>query len=565
MLALLGYAGLAAWLTWPLPAYLTTHLPATQWAARMDPPYMAAILAHETRALLSAPSRLPDAGFFHPEPRALFYGDTGFGALPYFLPIFYLTGNPTLALNLLFLGCATLSGWALYLVVLRWTGSQLGGLIAGWVFLTSPWIFPGFVSTAPSYAVLQYFPFIVLLAAMQAGGPATTVTLAVLVILQCLADVVYVAPAVLVPLGVLAVERLVRRRTRRSGLNLVLVLGLAVVALLPVYLGHLSVRAGNPDLARQTFWPVVEGPPVLPWGPFETGAAALAGGSAILIALGAAMVLVRWRSIEFELGSAWKHAAFWALLGIVISLPPGTRWYRTTLSLPPGLLSLARVYQVLRVPSRLRVASLIGIALLTGLAFSELERLLHRRASRRSLAVAGCSIAALLVAWSAYRSSFERWPPRRQGYYPIAAAVSPDSRLIDLLRQPGGPLLELPIGPGREGPVGLPANQARAMYRAIYHGRPVLNGYSSYYPAAFPARMELARRLPDPAALEELHRDTGLEMILVHADQLRASERLPWTMLSRLGGRDDLSLVAQEGDDLLFRVNLDSRAPQAPN
>ena len=104
--------------------------------------------------------------------------------------------------------------------------------------------------------------------------------------------------------------------------------------------------------------------------------------------------------------------------------------------------------------------------------------------------------------------------------------MSPDSRLIELLKQPGGPLLELPIGPEGVGPTGLPVNHARAMYRAIYHGRPVLNGYSSYYPAAFPARMELARRLPDPAALEELHRNTGLEMILVHGGQLASAEGL---------------------------------------
>jgi len=405
----------------------------------------------------------------------------------------------------------------------------------------------------------------VLLAANETAGVAATVTLAVLVVLQCLTDVVYVAPAVLVPLGVLAVARLVRRRARRSGLKLLVVLGLAIVALLPIYLGHLSVRARNPDLARQTFWPLVEGPPVLPWGPFETGAASLAGGSAFLIALGATIALLRWRSIEPELGSAWKHAAFWALLGIVISLPPGTRWYRTRLSLPPFLFPLARAYQVLRVPSRLRVAALIGLALLTGLALSELESLLHRRVRRRPIVVAACSLVVLLVAWNTYRDSFQRSPTRRQGDYPIAPVVSPDSRLIELLRQPGGPLLELPVGPDGESPVGLPVNHARAMYRAIYHGRPVLNGYSSYYPAAFPARMELARRLPDPAALEELHRDTGLEMILVHADQLSPGERLAWMTLAHPGGRVDLSLMGQEGDDLLFRVNLDPRAGQAPN
>jgi len=61
------------------------------------------MLSHESRAL-AAPSTLLDAGIYHPAPRTLFYSTLSAGLLPYFAPTFLLTGNPTLALDLAFLG-----------------------------------------------------------------------------------------------------------------------------------------------------------------------------------------------------------------------------------------------------------------------------------------------------------------------------------------------------------------------------------------------------------------------------------------------------------------------------
>lgn len=93
-------------------------------------------------------------------------------------------------------------------------------------------------------------------------------------------------------------------------------------------------------------------------------------------------------------------------------------------------------------------------------------------------------------------------------HYLLQAVPDPASPLMRLLAAPGGPLLELPINHLNR--------HTRAMYAAVYHRRPVLNGYNGYWPADFPRRMALACRLPDPAALAELRRETGLATILVH-------------------------------------------------
>jgi 4-amino-4-deoxy-L-arabinose transferase-like glycosyltransferase len=91
LLLLVLYATLVAWLTWPLAAHLTSHLPNTQPACNFDTLHMAWALAWQSRALVSAPTTLPDANIYHPTPHALYYGETGFGALPYFLPVFLAT------------------------------------------------------------------------------------------------------------------------------------------------------------------------------------------------------------------------------------------------------------------------------------------------------------------------------------------------------------------------------------------------------------------------------------------------------------------------------------------
>ena len=97
---------------------------------------------------------------------------------------------------------------------------------------------------------------------------------------------------------------------------------------------------------------------------------------------------------------------------------------------------------------------------------------------------------------------------KRSSRHPLSVAV---------LRRPGGPLLDLPAsGPGGSPP----HSQTRAMYRSIFHWRRLVNGYDSYWPTAFAERMALALRLPEAEALTALRRETGLELLLVHAPDL---------------------------------------------
>src|SRR5262249_28277906 len=57
--------------------------------------------------------------------------------------------------------------------------------------------------------------------------------------------------------------------------------------------------------------------------------------------------------------------------------------------------------------------------------------------------------------------------------------------------------------------------------------RPLLNGYSSYYPEGFRERMALARRLPDGQAFEQL-RALGLATVVVYSRGFEQLVRPPW-------------------------------------
>ena len=538
---------LAAWIvavvlvTWPLGRHLATHLPNTAVASGFDSMFMAWALAHETRALVSAPSTLPDGNIFYPARRALFYGEAGFGAVAYFLPPFLVSGNPTLALNVVFLSGLVLTAWALHRVTARLTGSAGAGIVAGVTFLSTPWAIRAWAPAAPNYAVLQYFPFVMLAASRSTLRTRDAASIALLVFLQGLSSA-YVAAALLGPLVVLGVARTVRSGARGTGLRLLGSVAVAVPLLALVYVGYLLVRLDNPHLSQQTHWPLQATSPA-PWiGPFgreaPTGVPTF---TFVLIALGAATAATR--AFSSRLAPAWRVGAFWAVMGFALAVRPHASWRDSIVAAPHSLLAtFTPVYSVIRIPERLGIGGLMGLCVLAGVAFAECRAALG--AAGRMPRVAGILLlVAALATWATSGRRVDLHP----GPYPLFVPPARDAPLMDVLPLSTGPLLEVPVGP--------PWVEAKAVYRSIFHRRPLLNGYSGYWPAGFRERMALADRLPDPAALEALRRETGLRQILVHSAACTAEQREEWNRVATgSAGSVGLALAAQRGSDLLFDV-----------
>jgi len=553
-----GYAVLVVVLTWPLAAHLGTHLSDTHKVSGYDPLFTTWVLAWESHALATG-APIADPNIYCPARDTLFYGDTALGALPIFMPTFLLSGNAALALNVLLLLGAALTAAAVHLVAYRWTGSHGTAFVAGWTTLMAPWTLWEFNPTAPSEGMLQFLPFVVLLAAEV--QPAVW-PLAALTVLQSFTDVAYIAAATVGPLLVLAAWRLLHRDTRRGGVRLLAVAAITALALLPLHLQHLRVRWANPGLAKQTLWVYPSEPVQLPWGRFREGPMAV---PLVVFAVIALAIVLRRRARTAPL-PGWSAAAFWSVVGLLMSLSPTGIWNGRTVVLPHELLDLLTpYYDLLRVPVRLGVGGMIGLALLAGLAGEECRRRLPARV--RPLV----PIALVVAMFAQYAWGGTRLP----GRYPLMEAATEPAEILSILRQPGGPVLEVPIGVKGDWD---PSDQARAMLRSTQHWRWILNGYTSYWPAGFPERMALVEKLPDPAALAALREQTRLELIVVHLDDFQRRQRATCRdaatargvdphVCVRLGEADrarwesaaiahpGLRLVTRTPDTLLFAVN----------
>jgi len=554
--ALLLQGLLAAWLTWPLVAHLDTDLPATVPACRFDTLYSAWILAWQTAAWLAG-RRVADANIYVPAANTLFYGSPGYGALPWFAPVFALTQNPALALNCLFLVGVTATASAAHAVVQVWTGSFAAGAVAGATLLANRWLLWDIGPTAPRLVILGWLPFCIAATVQPRSGIRAACVVAVLVALQGLSDPVYLAPAVIAPLAALALLRSLRPPTRPAGLSLLGALALASLVLATLHWPLLAMRVRHPELSRQSFWAVDAPPPIelpaglmAPLSPVAVPTVILA-----LIAFGTlARLLGPKRSGPDDTG-AWQHAVWWIVAGVALSLLGNIRLGNEA--------SAPLLGGVLRAPQRLGVVALVGLAILAGLAMAEARRIVVGRCTprrARPFVVALLAGAVIGVSCLQYRTGVGQ--PRAYGgalpeRYPLARAISGISPVVEELRAGDGPLFEgpvLPLSPTA------PEVHARAMYRSIFHWRPLVNGYNSYWPASFPRHMALAARLPAADALAALRRETGLRWVLIDLEapvegrQLLGAARRRWAALAAAGGSEHLRLVRQDGPLALFRV-----------
>ena len=549
------YACVIVWLTWPLAADPRNRLPCTDPACRFDTLYSAWVLAWESHALVSSPARLADANIYFPAPDALYYGPAGFGALPYFAPTFLATGNAALATNVMLLLSVTLSALSLHWVVQRWTGLASAGLVAACTLLVHRWYLWGFVASTPHLAPIQYFPLIVWLAATPFISLWRAALLGALILAQCLTDPVYVAAAAFAPLALLAASRVVRARWRRDGFVLAGVLVGALLGLVPFLLGYLRVRAQNPLLDEQSLWQGELLPSKLTsllW--HSSAASTIAPAALVLIVLGALLALLRRKRTSLPHDPGWCHGALWLLVGVAISLTPIAHWGSHEVYLPQYLLAVTTpLYEIIRVPRRLGVAAMIGGCILSGVAFAEVVRALERPAASGTAARlrrAALAAVAVIALYGIQPAGTEPLPES----YPLQKTPNIPPGFAAEIARAQGPILQLPALRHGQRSRPSPNENAHAMYLSTFHWRPLLNGYSSYWPEGFIARMELAEQLPTRSAIARLVKATGVRTIWVDLRGYDALGQLRWQD-AELGLVRGLELRARVRSHLLFAID----------
>src|SRR5947209_9011887 len=262
----------------------------------------------------------------------------------------------------------------------------------------------------------------------------------------------------------------------------------------------------------------------------------LAYPEALRRATGAANLVENIR--ESRRGAAFWLASVWALTGFLMSLGMNSWLYRV-------LFDNLFIFHSMREPSRAAMVACLGLSVLAGMGAASLARALaRRRGARAASAFAVLVVVGLLFELHA--------APMELTY----GAVYPDELTLRLKETPmRGGLVELPTGGGI-----LPHLY---MLRAADHGRPLVNGVSTFVPPHAYEIERLSRATPiSPALLDALEK-VPTSYLVVHNPLIEPARR-PVYEAFLVGGviSGRLSFIRRygEGDDLYAVVKTEPGA-----
>jgi hypothetical protein len=511
VLVVLFFAAATAYLAWPLPRYLGTHVvdkgPGVLAAwDRADVDLLIWVLAWDAHALATAPADVFQGNIFHPAPDVLASSEHLLGLAPIAAPTFLATGNAVLAYNVTILACVLIAGIATFALVHGLTGSVAAGVLAGAAFAFSPLNIEGW--TRLHSTAVSLFPLVILFAwrAAVEPRPGTLALLALSTALQLLAGI-YVSFELATMLAVLVPFLWWEaRRHGRTGLAPIAAMAVGALALVPIAFPYLRARAVGtlPQYLGDTVLVMPLEPLLLRLG---------AGLTWPVVALAAVGVLVpRVASWPLRVGLALV-----VVVGVIMCLGPAPPLLPGTDI--PGLWALAAHFVPgfagMRGATRFVVLPLLGLAVLAGIGGAALARRLGWVGS--TLLLAG---GLALVVVRTPRPGLAVTPVSLKG--PRMAAYAWLAQHAD-----GRAVLELPIiRSGMEfGPL---RDTGRYMLGSTLHWAPLVNGYTGHPPPSYTILAALAQRLPRREAFEPLCDLVRLGWIVVHEPSLYLRDRPAW-------------------------------------
>jgi hypothetical protein len=473
ILALLGFSALAIVWTWPVAASLNSRVPHDAG----DPLLVVWILwwnAHATPftdAWWNAP-------MMWPMPGAMALSEHLVGLSLVATPLQLAGASPVTAYNICFLLTFALSGFFAFLLGRRLTGSTFAGICAGIAFGFAPYR----ASQLAHLQVLsaQWMPLALLglHAYLSTGAKRWLALFSVAWLVQALSNNYFLLffPVLVVAWLAWFVDW---RRAPGRGLAIVVAWVLASLPLLPVLLKYRDVHeklgltrkvAEIRDFSAVPASFLHAAPLMKFWreGPAHTYEQYLfAGVTVVLLAL-AGLILLFVERTRRPLAADRAPILFYALATLlmwVLALGPGgygqdpASPYRpyTWLLWLPG-------FNGLRVSSRFAMLGTLCLATAASLAVAHLSKLTvfsdrgaGRFAGRWRVLAAMVVVAGLLV------DGMTRAVP---------VATPPGKGIVP--GPPQAPVIELPVGSTDV--------SVQAMYRSIFHGHPLVNGYSGHFP-----------------------------------------------------------------------------------
>jgi hypothetical protein len=492
--ALLLYVALSVVWTWPLGAQLASRI-----AHDAGDPVLNTYLIGWNAATLPFGPGWWDPPFFFPMRGALALSEHLAGLAIFTTPIQLLGGNAVLAYNFSLLASFALSAWLAYLLVHRLTGCWSAAICAGLAYGFAP-VRAG---QLPHLQMLtsQWLPLLLLgmHAYLEEGRRRWLVLMGAAWLLNGLSNGYYlIFTPVLVALWLAWFPRW--RRDPRRALTLAAAWAMSSLPFVPLLLKYrevhtaLGLTRGATEIQKYSgsLASFLNPPPMLAvWPPRDVlanEAFLFPGVTVILVVTAAAIACVARGTIRTAARrrSPLLFYAVAAVLMAALTLGPGGEGDGASRLIRPYFwLTLLPGFDAVRVPVRFAMLSALCAAVAAGLGLASLLP------SRRSLrAVAASAVAAGLFV---------------DGFMDPMPLVPPPGRQLFENVPANAAVLEVPADDV--------AVSVNAMYRALFHGRPLVNGYSGYIPPHYDILGQSLRR-GDPSGVMELTRGRPLVILI---------------------------------------------------
>jgi hypothetical protein len=483
------------------------------------------------------PLHLFDANIFHPERRTLAYSEHLVPQSVIAAPVLWAGGSAVLAYNLTLLAGFVLSGWAMTLVVARWTSDWTAGLIAGSLLAFNTHT----LTRLPQIQALhnQFLPFALLALdqAIAGGNWRASVRAGVFSALQGLTSgytLVFTMFGMAAATFVRIREWWPRRVPQVVAAALVAALILAPF-LVPYWLNWRERglsrsldRAGRYaahwiDYATTAGRLHLKTP--LKWG-YETDRERreklFPGVTATVLALVALATGLAWRDRRARMCLAL------GVTGLVLSFGPRTPLYEWLYAYVPLL-------QGVRIIARFGWLVLVAVAVLAGFGLAWLRRRFEARWAGRRRALEALTAALLLfVHAEALQAPFEYHPfDGISRVYEVVAELPDNTVLAEF------PFYDLPLFHGN----------ATYMLSSTVHWKPMLNGYSGFAPDSYRRMGPMLRAFPSTGTIDAL-RAAGVTDVVVHLDQYGKEDDLT----RRIEDTGQFEMVAGDDDVRLYRL-----------